>query len=125
MINSKEYNECFGEDTVPYERFLTPADRNCRRISGLRRPLDAASLAESDAERANRNRRHGEPKAVPLYTKHDVHAAMKLVRPMPYDRREQILDEAQRLFLRHGLDGGRCALDRLRAGRGRSPHHFA
>ncbi|MEB3271569.1 MAG: phycobilisome rod-core linker polypeptide [Synechococcus sp.] len=46
LINSKEYNECFGEDTVPYERFLTPADRNCRRISGLRRPLDAASLAD-------------------------------------------------------------------------------
>jgi phycobilisome core-membrane linker protein len=46
LINSREYNECFGEDTVPYERFLTPADRNCRRISGLRRPLDAASVAD-------------------------------------------------------------------------------
>lgn len=64
--------------------------------------LDAASLAESDAERANRNRRHGEPMAVPLYTKHDVHAAMKLVRPLPYDRREQILPGVEICFREAG-----------------------
>jgi phycobilisome core-membrane linker protein len=35
MLNSREYNDCFGEDTVPYERYLTPADRNARKVPGL------------------------------------------------------------------------------------------
>ena len=46
LIDSREYNETFGEDTVPYERFLTPADRNCRRVPGLRRPFDARAIAD-------------------------------------------------------------------------------
>jgi phycobilisome core-membrane linker protein len=25
MIDSQEYNDSFGEDTVPYERYVTPA----------------------------------------------------------------------------------------------------
>ncbi|HWI25115.1 MAG TPA: MBL fold metallo-hydrolase, partial [Lysobacter sp.] len=49
--------------------------------------LDAASLAESDAERANRRRRDGEPEIQPLFMREDVHAAMDLVRPLPYDQR--------------------------------------
>ena len=53
--------------------------------------LDSASLAESDAERANRDRRHGEPEVVPLYTRHDVQEAMALLRALPYDTRESIL----------------------------------
>lgn len=71
--------------------------------------LDAASLAESDAERANRNRRHGEPMAVPLFTKHDVYTAMKLVRPLPYDRREQILPGVEIQFREAGhILGSTC-----------------
>ena len=71
--------------------------------------LDAASLAESDAERANRNRRHGEPLAVPLYTKHDVLQAMKLVRPLPYDQREQILPGVEIQFREAGhILGSTC-----------------
>ena len=46
IINSSEYNESFGEDTVPFERFLTPADRNARRVPALRRPLDTAAIAD-------------------------------------------------------------------------------
>jgi phycobilisome core-membrane linker protein len=46
IINSAEYNETFGEDTVPYERFVTPADRNARRVPGLRRPFDPAAVAD-------------------------------------------------------------------------------
>jgi phycobilisome core-membrane linker protein len=46
MIDGREYNECFGEDTVPYERFLTPADRNARRVPALRRPFDARAVAD-------------------------------------------------------------------------------
>jgi metallo-beta-lactamase family protein len=53
--------------------------------------LDAASLAESDAERANRRRRPGEPEAMPLYTKGDVQVAMKQVRTLPYDSRTTLL----------------------------------
>jgi phycobilisome core-membrane linker protein len=45
MISSREYNDCFGEDTVPYERFVTPADRNARQVPALRRPLDASAVA--------------------------------------------------------------------------------
>ena len=46
IIDSPEYNQCFGEDTVPYERFITPADRNARRVPALRRPLDTSGLAD-------------------------------------------------------------------------------
>jgi phycobilisome core-membrane linker protein len=45
MIESPEYSESFGEDTVPYERFITPADRNARRVPALRRPVEAAGVA--------------------------------------------------------------------------------
>jgi len=53
--------------------------------------LDSASLAEADAERANRDRRPGEPRAVPLYDRDDVEATMRLVRPMEYDARTEVL----------------------------------
>ncbi|MFO0017468.1 MAG: phycobilisome rod-core linker polypeptide [Synechococcaceae cyanobacterium] len=46
LINSRDYLDSFGEDTVPYERFVTPADRNARRIPALRRPIDTASIAD-------------------------------------------------------------------------------
>jgi metallo-beta-lactamase family protein len=53
--------------------------------------LDAASLAESDAERANRRRRDSEPGVLPLFTRDDVEAAMAQVRTLPYDQREALL----------------------------------
>ncbi len=53
--------------------------------------MDAASLAEADAERANRRRRGGEPEIRPLYDREDVQAAMAQVRPLPYDQRQTIL----------------------------------
>ncbi len=46
MLNSREYNETFGEDTVPYERFITAADRNARQVPALRTPFNAAAFAE-------------------------------------------------------------------------------
>jgi len=46
MINSPEYNTTFGEDTVPYERFITPTDLNTRRVPALRRPLDTTAIAD-------------------------------------------------------------------------------
>ncbi|HEY5804602.1 MAG TPA: MBL fold metallo-hydrolase [Lysobacter sp.] len=53
--------------------------------------LDAASITEGDAERANRHRRHGEPEVLPLYTRDDVHAAMAQARTLPYDQRSELL----------------------------------
>ena len=53
--------------------------------------LDSASLAESDAERANRRRRNGEPEVLPLYTREDVQSAMAQVQALPYDARTTIL----------------------------------
>jgi metallo-beta-lactamase family protein len=53
--------------------------------------LDAASLAESDAERDNRDRRDGEPEAGPLYTQADVHDTLAQIRRLPYDTRTQLL----------------------------------
>ncbi len=32
IIDSKEYNDAFGEDTVPYERYLTPAGVSLRNL---------------------------------------------------------------------------------------------
>jgi len=46
LIDSREYCDSFGEDTVPYERFITPTDRNARQVPGLRRPLDLAGVVD-------------------------------------------------------------------------------
>ena len=46
MVNSREYTESFGEDTVPYERFITPADRNARKVPTLNRPVDVQAIAD-------------------------------------------------------------------------------
>ena len=32
IMDSQEYTECFGEDTVPYERYLTPAGQSMRSL---------------------------------------------------------------------------------------------
>ncbi len=45
MLESREYNTCFGEDTVPYERFVTAADRTARKVPTLRRPLELSPVA--------------------------------------------------------------------------------
>ena len=47
MVSSREYGDSFGEDTVPYERFITPADRNARKVPGLNRPVNTAAIADT------------------------------------------------------------------------------
>lgn len=64
--------------------------------------LDAASLAESDAERANRKRRKGEPEAMPLFTREDVQAVLERVRPLPYDARTSVLPGIELAFREAG-----------------------
>lgn len=41
MIDSKEYSDAFGEDTVPYERYLTPAGLQMRsaRVGSIREDI--------------------------------------------------------------------------------------
>jgi len=51
MINSSEYNDCFGEDTVPFERFVTAGDRNARRVPALRVAFNPAAYAEPPSNR--------------------------------------------------------------------------
>jgi len=36
MVDSQEYSQVFGDDTVPYERYITPTDRVTRQVPGLR-----------------------------------------------------------------------------------------
>ena len=50
ILNSSEYNETYGEDTVPYERFITATDRNARKVPGLNRPFDASAYANEFAQ---------------------------------------------------------------------------
>lgn len=53
--------------------------------------MDSASLQEGEAERANRRRRSGQPKAMPLYTREDVAEVFPLVRPLAYAEPTEIL----------------------------------
>ncbi len=46
ILDSPEYNQSFGDDTVPYERFITPADRNARRVPALAAAVDLASVPD-------------------------------------------------------------------------------
>ena len=60
--------------------------------------MDSASIAESDAERANRRREHGAPEVVPLYTKDDVSDALSQLQVLPYGNRHAILDGVEIAF---------------------------
>lgn len=53
--------------------------------------LDAASLAEQSAERANRERDGDEAEIEPLYTRDDVEIARRGLRALPYDEETAIL----------------------------------
>ncbi|KRA51873.1 MBL fold metallo-hydrolase [Pseudoxanthomonas sp. Root630] len=52
---------------------------------------DAASLSESEAERANRHLRKGDAPVEPLFAAEDVRQAMQQVQPLPYDTRTTIV----------------------------------
>ena len=44
LIDSQEYAEAFGEDTVPFERFITPFDVSSRRVPSFRPALDTSKV---------------------------------------------------------------------------------
>ena len=64
--------------------------------------MDAASISEGEAERANRHRRGDEPEHLPLYTREDVQAAMAQVRPLAYDTRSAVLPGVELCFREAG-----------------------
>ena len=47
LINSKEFSDCFGDDSVPYERFITPNDLTVRRAPGLCREVKVEAIADT------------------------------------------------------------------------------
>jgi len=73
--------------------------------------LDAASLAENDAERANRRRANGEPEIVPLYLREDVVDAVKQVRKVDYDTRTTIAPGIDITFRDAGHILGSCIVE--------------
>ncbi|MEB3356250.1 MAG: phycobilisome rod-core linker polypeptide [Synechococcales bacterium] len=46
IIDSQEYSEAFGEDTVPYERYLTPAGQSMRSLRAVSDTMMAAKAVE-------------------------------------------------------------------------------
>ncbi len=44
LIDSEEYQTAFGDNTVPFERFITAFDVNSRRVPSFRPALDTSSL---------------------------------------------------------------------------------
>jgi metallo-beta-lactamase family protein len=73
--------------------------------------LDAASLAENDADRANRNRKPGQPEAMPLFTRDDVEDAMGQVRSLRYGMRTAILTGVDIAFRDAGHILGSCIVE--------------
>jgi metallo-beta-lactamase family protein len=80
--------------------------------------LDAANISEQDALYANRHREPGAPEQLPIYTRDDVMAVLKLLRPLAYDTATEILPGLQ-LRLRdagHILGSATVELRSLEAG---------
>ena len=73
--------------------------------------LDAASIAENEAERANRHRRNGEPQTQALYTRADAETAMRQVRPLPYDQRSNVLPGVDVVLRDAGHILGSCIVE--------------
>ncbi|MEH6422198.1 MBL fold metallo-hydrolase [Pseudomonas sp. CGJS7] len=73
--------------------------------------LDSASIAESEAERDNRKRPHGQAESVPLYTREDVEATMQRVQALPYDSRREILPGVEIAFREAGHILGSSAVE--------------
>ncbi|NDK39640.1 MBL fold metallo-hydrolase [Pseudoxanthomonas gei] len=79
--------------------------------------LDSASLAESDALRANRKRGAGEPEVQPLYAREDVELAMEQVRGLPYGSRQEIVPGVEITFRDAGHILGSCIIELWADGR--------
>ena len=79
--------------------------------------LDAASLAQSEAERANRRLAPGQPEHRPLFTQQDVADVVELLRPMDYDTRTQILPGVELALRDAGHILGSCIVELWADGR--------
>jgi len=79
--------------------------------------LDSAGLQESDAERANRKRKPGQPPVLPLYTRADVQAMLGQVRPHPYGHPLEVLPGVTLLLRDAGHILGSCIVELAGDGR--------
>jgi metallo-beta-lactamase family protein len=79
--------------------------------------LDAAGIAEGEAMRANRKRQHGQPEALPLYTKDDVRVAMQRVEALAYDARTELFPGVEMCFRDAGHILGSCSIELWADGR--------
>lgn len=79
--------------------------------------MDSASIAESEAERANRHRRRGEPVAVPLYTQEDVTDTLRQVRALAYEHPTELLPGIELTFREAGHILGSCVVELRAEGR--------
>lgn len=79
--------------------------------------MDAASISESEAERANRNRHRGQPVAVPLYTQEDVADTLRQVRPLAYEHPTELLPGIELTFREAGHILGSCVVELRAEGR--------
>lgn len=64
--------------------------------------LDAAKLQEEDARFANNTKHSRHDPALPLYTTEDAEAALKLLRPLPFDQWQELSPFMSFKFLRAG-----------------------
>jgi len=79
--------------------------------------MDSASLQEGDAERANRKRKPGQPRVMPLYTRADVHDTLSQVRKLPYGQRSQLLPGVELALRDAGHILGSCIVELWADGR--------
>ena len=81
---------------------------------------DAASLAESEAQRANRHRDPEQPPMPPLFTRRDVARVLPLLRPLDYDVRTTILPGVDIALRDAGHILGSCIVEVWATEHGRS-----
>lgn len=79
--------------------------------------LDSAALQESDAERLNRKRKPGQPRAMPLYTREDVQGIFGQVRPLAYGPHPGILPGVDLVLRDAGHILGSCSVELRGEGR--------
>lgn len=84
----------FVKDGFKGEIICTPATRSLAQIM----LMDSAMIQETEANRANRYKKAGEPLAKPLYTKLDVEPAIDQFVTVSYNRWHRILREVEVYF---------------------------
>jgi len=80
---------------------VQPLEAEDKSAGGILLP-DAARLQEEDARYANKRKHSRHNPALPLYTVKDAEAALKLLRPLPFEKWHEISPSLSFRFLRAG-----------------------